>query len=64
MDDPMSVSEKWQLMDLTAVSCTTSGRTLAMHPDVVQKYVENPRILDMSRLFGRAPIADSVPMLG
>ena len=51
MDNPMSVSEKWLLMDLTAVFCTTSRRTQMAHPDVVQKYVERLHILDMPRLF-------------
>ena len=64
MDNPMSVPEKWLLMDLTAVFCTTFGQARTVHPDVVQKYVESPHILDTSRLFGRALVADSVPMLG
>ena len=33
MDNPVSVSENWLLMDLTVASCTTFRRTLEMHPE-------------------------------
>ena len=46
-DNPMSVSEKWLLMDLTVAFCTTFRRKRETYPDVVRKYVKSPRILDI-----------------